>query len=385
MTSVKYLVISDVHLGHKKTKTKYIVSNLYKLFEDFSPKSKLSKIQAIFVAGDLFDRLLEHTSHDYVEVLVFISKLFRFCISNKIVLRFLEGTPSHDWKQYRALRPMASLIEDGLDFRYVDQLEIEYIESLKLNVLYVPDEWRSSSAETLAEVKGLLKAKGLEQVDIAMMHGMFKYQVQGIPLKDHALAAVHDEQEYLAIVKRHINIGHVHVFSFFERIVAQGSFDRISHGEESPKGCVLMSLGKTKADDTFNFIENKQAMIYKTVRIAGLSVEAAMLHFDKETAKLPIGSYVRIVAEKSHPMIAGFKELVLSRPAFVLSVKTLEEIKEEGELVQTQTVIDHTYSPISITRENIVDMLMQAISARHTLSSQDHASMRLLLENNHGK
>lgn len=383
MKSFDYLVLSDVHLGHRKTSAKFILKNLCDLFQDFSPRSRFRNVKIIFVAGDLFDRLLDHTGSDYVEILVFIARLFHFAKDNGIKIRFMEGTPSHDWKQYKLLRPMSSLVKEGLDFRYVDSLEIEYMPDLDINVLYVPDEWRGTSEQTLSEVKSLLKAKGLDKVTIAIMHGMFHYQVQGIPLKDSILASVHSEQEYLSIVDRYINIGHVHVFSFFMRIVCQGSTDRISHGEESPKGIVLMSIHEDRTKDSYTFIENKGAKIYKSINIDGLELNAAMAKFDKETKDLPLDSHVRVISRKNHPVVAGLRELQLARPEFNITVKTLEDLEEEGNLIQTKTVIDTSYSPISINKDNVIKLICEGIVSKNNLSPEEMGILNTLLEECH--
>ena len=76
---------------------------------------------------------------------------------------------------------------------------------------------------------------GLTKVDYAVMHGQFDYQlpkhITGMPR--------HDSQKYLDIVKHYIFIGHIHTHSVYDRIIAQGSFDRLTHGQEEPKGYVV--------------------------------------------------------------------------------------------------------------------------------------------------
>ena len=52
---IKYLVFSDVHFGHDKTPTEFIINNLNNLLSNYVDRKD---IKAIFIAGDLFDRLL---------------------------------------------------------------------------------------------------------------------------------------------------------------------------------------------------------------------------------------------------------------------------------------------------------------------------------------
>ena len=56
-----------------------------------------------------------------------------------IILRILEGTPSHDWKQSKLFIHLNDLTKAGTDVKYIDSLSIEYIDKFGINVLY-PDE-----------------------------------------------------------------------------------------------------------------------------------------------------------------------------------------------------------------------------------------------------
>ena len=104
------------------------------------------------------------------------------------------------------------------------------------------------------------KAKD-EEVDIAIMHGQFHYQFPRIKLDSS-----HDEQEYLNMVKHYIHIGHIHTHSSYDRIIAQGSFDRIAHGEEENKGCVVAKIDTTnRENDEWMFLVNDKAMRFITL------------------------------------------------------------------------------------------------------------------------
>ena len=89
----KYLVFSDVHLGHPRTTTEEIIDHLNAFFNDFT---NFTDLDAIFIAGDLFDRLLDNHSDEYHRIVIWCAKLLQFCVKHNIKLRVLEGTPSHD-------------------------------------------------------------------------------------------------------------------------------------------------------------------------------------------------------------------------------------------------------------------------------------------------
>ena len=74
------------------------------------------------------------------------------------------------------------------------------MEDLDIHILYVPDEWRHKASDTLTCVRDLLKEKSISQVDIAVMHGCFRFQM---PMLE-GMKFVHKESDYLDIVKYYI-------------------------------------------------------------------------------------------------------------------------------------------------------------------------------------
>jgi hypothetical protein len=176
MKDITCLSISDIHLGHKRNTTQEMIYNLDVFFDHFTSKSQFSTINIIFIAGDLFDSLLDVSSKDIHEVALWLGRLMNFCSRFNIKLRILEGTPSHDWQQSRIADTIYDLINKPLDFRYIDTLHIEYLKDYDAHILYVPDEWTASTDLTLFQVQGLMSEMNLTQVDIGVMHGMFDVQ-----------------------------------------------------------------------------------------------------------------------------------------------------------------------------------------------------------------
>jgi hypothetical protein len=353
---INYLVLSDIHLGHRKNPTVEIIANLDLFINQYAKDD----LDIIFLAGDVFDRLMEFPSPEISEILLWFQRLMYFCAKNNIILRLLEGTPSHDWKQSK---PATNVIRANLplNVKYIDTLYIEHLEELDLQVLYVPDEWTADPADTYQQVLQLLKDNNLHQVDIAIMHGCFNYQLPSM-----IKAPKHNEADYLDIVKYYINIGHIHTFSVYERIIAQGSFDRLAHGEEEPKGAVYVSLFKAKPAE-FYFIENKKAKIFKTLDIRTRTLENAIKFIETNTANLPLDSYVRLKAKKDHPVFLAFKELELKFSDFHLSKLSDTETDINPYILIDEITIDADYVPITITRDNISDMLIDTIQTKYQL------------------
>lgn len=348
--------MSDVHLGHPRNETSDIVKNITTMLNGLTPVQH-KDLKYIFIAGDLFDRKIDMKSDSAVWAVNFWINLCSFCKKNTIALRLLEGTPSHDHKQGRALEQVASSIK-GLDFKYVDTLHIEQHHGL--NILYVPDEWGDGPASTQQEVGVLLTNHHLEKVDIAIMHGMFKYQAPVQKMHEHC----HDEEFYLSIVKTFINIGHIHTYSKYNRIIAQGSVDRLAHNEEGKKGFCLMRVKGSQLEHFF--IENKNAKKFITFHADKFDVQETISQLKEKTTGFKEGSYIQIKADQNHPVFKCFDELCKHFPYFNLTKNTGKEQK-----ILESVSAKVSYTPLTITPEKISTMIIDEICAKHNLSGAD--------------
>ena len=373
---LRYLVLSDVHLGSKNNPTEGIITNLDTFFEDYSPKSDHCKLDIIFIAGDLFDRLLDMDDENTHLIKLWLDRLSRFCSRENISLRILKGTPSHDWNQSSQAETVWKISQTPGDFKYIDTLSIEYMEKHDIHVLYVPDEWAGTTQETLDQVKTLMAEMQLKTVDIAIMHGLFNYQLPGVG----KTTSKHDELSYLELVKYFINIGHIHTHSTYERILAQGSFDRLTHGEEEPKGAMLMILDPDDGNKFF-FLENKKAKIFKTITLKLADVDRCLEFIDKQLLKIPINSYIRIKARKDHGVYQAFEELKLRYPLYHLSKKSLEDEEEAVHNEYINDLLGMEYSSVQIERSNITTLLFDEIQKKHSLNTAQQTIFNTIMTN----
>lgn len=367
MTNFNYLVLSDIHLGALNTPASEILDNLTEYFLNFSDESDLAKLDVLFIAGDLWDSAIQLSSNVVDLAIPWIHRLFRWAARNDVVVRVLEGTPSHDRRQGKLLNHILKVSELEVDFAYVDQLSIEYMERFKKHILYVPDECRTTADAIQNDIELMLLEKNLQQVDIAIMHGMFKYQLGFIPPNPHVL----DEEWFLSIVRGYIHIGHIHIASQYNRIIAQGSFDRLAHGEEDPKGGVLVKQINENEYCHF-FIENPKAKIYKTVKVSG-EVEKALKVVDREIKNLPHGSYVRIQAVSTHAIFQSFETLIKKYPLFTFSKKAVAEDSEET-IVSEQ--ITQNYVPVILNERTIINAIVDEVMSKHPLLPEEEISLR---------
>lgn len=352
-SEIKIAVVSDIHLGHRRNKTEEILKNLSLAFPD---NAETAELDVLFLAGDVFDDVLMFSDIDCLAIEVWIAELLRICKKHNVAVRVLEGTPSHDWKQSEHFQTVNEVAAIGADLKYVKTLSIEYIESIGKTVLYVPDEWETTTDKTLSQVRDLLRAKGLESVDIAIMHGQFDYQV---PEHLRARIPCHDSKAYMELVRDVVAIGHVHSFSQCKKIVAQGSFDRLSHGEEEPKGHVRITIGDATGVE-IKFVENEGAKKFVTVNCLGLSLEDTLRKVVDKANTLPDGSYIRVEVNHDNPILSNMELLIRQHPFMVFSklVRDDEESAKDIPLVDEEQL----FVPITITRDNIVSLLMDRVA-----------------------
>lgn len=346
--------ISDIHCGNKRNDTRFILENLNK---HFSNDEHLSKVDMIIIGGDFFDDLLTYPSIDSGLIDIWISKFLKKCHHYNILVRILEGTPSHDRQQSERFRIINSVhcevSNSNVDLEYVKILSIEHIDRFDIDVLYVPDEWNHDTADTLIEVKDLLKSKNIYKVDFAFVHGCFDYQLANI-IKDNIK---HNSNEYLAIVKGLIFVGHIHQNSKLDRIHANGSFDRLAHGEEEIKG-FLYAIINPDYSYQITFIENYTARTFITIKCPYEDTEQNLKRIDKRVKSLRSGSFIRIESKYNNPIISNLDIVKRRWPLFNWSILPKDKDTNEEVNVFSQDII---YTPIVINKDTIVSLVIDRV------------------------
>lgn len=375
ISKLTILEMGDIHLGHRRTPTEHIVENLNRVLND---NGRMSTVDLFIIAGDLFDRLLPLSNPDVSLCHRWIHKLFTVCAKHDIVLRVLEGTPSHDNRQPSMMEDVLHANNLEVDFRYVDVLSVEYIEKFDATVLYIPDEWNPNCSDTLLEVKETLRRMELTHVDFAVMHGQFDVQ---LPPHLRKLIPHHHSTEYLSLVKHLIFIGHVHNASVNDRIIAAGSYDRLSHGEEEDKGCVYVVVSDTGEFD-LTFLVNEGAKRYMTYDYQGEHTESAVNELREKMLALPDDSYVRIKVNSDDPLAKAVDNLATLFPCLNVTIMTEKVTKVTNptkELVKPVMV--------GLRLEALPDLLKERMKGRfdETTTTNVVTCIAGLVEEYHGK
>lgn len=359
MDNLKYIVTSDIHLGHLRTPTSHVIKSfISKILTEDNQDADI-----LFISGDLFDRLLDFNSKDVREIVGFCNHLLEYCQTNDILLRVLEGTPSHDWEQSEILVKLNQLRKNPAKLNYVKILDIEYIEEYDKYVLYVPDEWTNSHEDLETQIQEKLLANNISQVDIAILHGQFFYQ---LPIKDYK-GFYFKEEYFLKIVKGYIHVGHYHIYTSFDRILANGSLERLAHGEEDPKGYIIVNNG------SYRFVENDNAYIYKTLLVNSNTTYSSL---DKRIYEYPEGSFIRLRMTKDHPFNLNFQEIRTRYLNYDVRKLVKEEGTEEDRATHILTGVELDDEGGYMLERNIHEVLYEVVTHKYELSTSELSSFK---------
>lgn len=362
---------SDLHWGHRRNNTEIMIQAMDK---SVHASGLLKYVKLLVLAGDVFDRLLNLRDEAIVPIDRWIVRLLKGCAKHGVILRVLEGTKSHDQGQSNRFETLYEFLGLDFDFRYVKETEIEYLPSLDKRVLYIPDEAHSTTIETKAVVQAMLQAHGLQGVDLAFMHGYFLHQLP----YDMKEGSYHDLEYYESIVKYWISIGHVHTRSRNGKALAQGSHDRLAHGEEEAKGYVVATCDNKPKDEAW-FIDNPHAHQYRTVVCYDMSAEQALAAIDAACTGLPAQSRVRIEAEPEHPVFESMLMLTARWPLLHLT----KHIKTRTEKSTAEKILEDVLSkwtPIRIDKESLSPLIEQRLIQRNLEGAQRHRVLAHLQE-----
>lgn len=354
--AIKGVGFGDVHFGHSSTKAEKILTELIECF----PYGKwASSLDVCVIDGDWYDKLLPNNHEDSFITERSIFYMLNWAKDHDIVLFVVDGTPLHDSGQIQKFIHINEEAKIGAELTLVDDIDIVYNSKFGMNVLFVPDRPRTSPEETYQIVLDKLQQKGLSHVNMAVMHGTFQYQLPEI-----AASHKHVEENYAEIVKGPIIIGHIHKHSSKGNIIAPGSFSRLTHGEEEPKGFVEFVL-QPSGEFTAKFIENENATIYKTINVSKLSLDESYEKIERVTRGLIGGSRVRIECEQGHPISLDktFMVLKMKYDCFTWSIK----VNADKSVIAPQDDVfsaDNDYVPLVINKHNMPELIVDKLTKK---------------------
>lgn len=362
----RYISLGDVHLGHRLTPARHVIRNLDRLITN----DLLKTLDMVIITGDLFDRQLQNGDDDVNSINRWITHLLYKCAAYDVHLYIVEGTPSHDRKQSQFFVEQKINADIPINLHYAKELEILYNERFDAHFLFVPDKWNPSTAVTLGQVKAKMAELGIEQVDFAIMHGAFSYQLPSIVEEP-----THDEVEYLALVKHQILIGHVHIMTVNDRIYAAGSFDRICHNDEIPKGMFHFEV-KQNGNFTATFIENRWARQYVTWDVHGMDTKELNFAIKDRIKDVAKGSSIRLRCEPGDVANGDIDSYRREYQVYDWQITVEKATAKKNTVLESIRNFDMSEF-VPLTKDNLLELLMYELeTAGHSEATVDRCAKR---------
>ena len=356
------LAISDVHIGCPRLDPFL----LHDRFNKFLYPRITKDISILFICGDFFDTLINLSNPSSREAMAIIRELKFICKTVGCDLRVLRGTFSHDRDQ--PLHFIHGEDPNNSVVKMYDKISFEYHEKTGLNIVYIPDN--HGSKDIYSDISELLRAHNVEKADILVHHGYFLHMFPpGVKPDNHSL----DVDLIQKYIKGCVLNGHVHKSSIYKNVISIGSFDRLAHDEDGPKGFYQVDIEDDKYK--FNFIENKEANKFITIDLLGFGTdnEAALKYFCEEWGKLiPTfieGNIVHVRVKTDDKTVNdACREAAKGMWKWTI-VDAAKTVKRDQILENVNTCLDEL--PV-ITPGNIETLLMPIIERRsHAISPED--------------
>jgi hypothetical protein len=259
----KGILIADLHIGAINTQKQYEEIK-YRIY----PHIIAEKPNFIIFLGDYFDHKFSLNDEYTYYAFLIINDIIRICKENgldKTKLRFLYGTESHEWDQYKFL----NALDTDFDIKVIRYCEEENIFP-DCKVLYIPEEHLYNKGEYYD--KFLSEPK---KYDYIFGHGVLREVMKEAAINNDNSSSnrkkvpVFSTGELTYACKGQVYFGHYHIHTNInDTVFYVGSFNRWCFGEEEPKGFYIIEKNIDKdneVDYNCEFIENDLAEVFKTI------------------------------------------------------------------------------------------------------------------------
>ena len=346
----------DVHYGHDSTTTAEVVNSMQIAFPDTDPFIK--ELDYLFYPGDVFDRLLHLPNHGVPLIRAEFRRQFHLAERYGFIPMILEGTPSHDWKQSNMIRSVVEEMGYTGEYYYIDHLAV-ITTSKGHTFLFVPDEWRANNEKTYLEALEAISAAGLKQVDFILFHGQFDYQIKELSLT----LPCHDSEKWQKLARHYIFAGHIHKPSQHGKILVAGSFERLRHREEHPKGHLRVTV-TGDGNDVITFVENKLAKTYNTYDVRGMEPHDIYKFAVEKAMGLRMGSFLRLWGTRSQGLKGLVKSLEKDYGQYRWSIKLEKSPNDVAPVAPEAVEEDGPRESKRLTRDVMLEEILERLPKR---------------------
>ena len=328
MTSAfKITAVGDLHFGNPKLKSDELYDRLCKYLYP-----QLDDTQLLLLTGDTYDQLTTVNSSANRYVLNFIQDIYSMSHSTGMLVRILHGTYTHDRDQ---ISTFDNLLLPYTKATVVNKIMCEELShfnnntNMKLRILYIPDNLPyKHSDEVMAYIDSVYKCLGWDKVDLVLGHGSFDHALGCC--NEHLPACTYTIDQFKQYVKSDglIIMGHIHTPSRRSNVYYCGSFDRMAHGEEEPKGFYTFMYDTTWKS---KFIVNEDANLFITISPKGDNIEdriRSLLDQIKQRFSKPYG-YLRVLYDNPEDRCIYQKVCLQLYPNLIFSGKRIGDVNQD--------------------------------------------------------
>lgn len=362
---LRMIQTGDIHFCHKRTPTANLIKTMNYLFYE---NESLKDVDLVVLNGDVWDSLVEQPNVDALCARQWIRKFVNDCGLNDVELYVLEGTPDHDWKQSKEF----VAYDTPCSVHYIDQLSITHLERFNLDVLWVPDECRPTTEGVWQDACSLLAKSGLDQVDLAFVHGGFDFQYPGT-----FEVKVHSSERYSSITRYGVFANHVHKAGQCLKVFGPGSPDRLRQGEDEDKGYHRVVLDLNTQKCYVDWLPNPYAWEHVSLNVDGLSHEEVVHEARTRAKTLRGGSFICLKNGDPDVVKAALTPLRLEFPALQWELKNKK--KKEGLEATEELYTYEQYKGTSASKDNANELTVGWLLDRKLITQDDVAFVQSVL------
>ena len=351
---MKIVFGSDFHVGNSRIPYDNFLLN----FETYL-YPELKDCNGFIVGGDFFDRMIKMDERSAHVAVKFITSVLELAEQNKMSIKILRGTFSHDRNQ----NEMWITLSEGMDvdIEYINTLSIGVIKTNpRLRVLYIPDNLPYNDInDCLNIIRELMQNANWDKIDFVIGHGYFRHVLPKNIL--HEPKCTFRYEQFENIVKHHILFGHVHTPSTYKNIHYAGSFERFAHGEEESKGFIVIENNELENEYIVRRVWNKDTTPFVTITINNPEMDFDMIcrtleEFVKNRFIPKLWGYLRIRCDD--PEVRQKLEIFANHKwGEVLTISTISNKMEQMKETFISRELEFESNNIVVpTKENISEL-----------------------------
>lgn len=357
ISTFKITAVGDLHFGNPKLKSEELYIKLVKYLYP-----ELANTQLLLLTGDTYDQLTTVNSSANRYVLKFIQDIYSISSKTGMVIRVLHGTYSHDRDQVAIFDNLAL---PNTNAKVICKIDCEKLECFnrELKITYIPDNLPyKHSNEVMNYLDNVYKCLGWDKADIVLGHGSFDYAL-GCS-NEHLPECTYTIEQIKPYVKDDglVIMGHIHRPSHRANVYYCGSFDRMVHGEEEPKGFYTFIYQNKWVS---KFCINPDAYKFITITPEGEDLDAKVhdLLNKLEKAFPEQRGYVRVLYTNSDDRVIYQRICAQTYPEVIFTGKRIGE-PADSTLDLAELDID-TFTDVKPNINNLGDLVYNFLKERN--------------------